>query len=102
MTKFFKTEVWKLQHPGGKKPFTGDNHHGLLQYKNGLIQPNFENWSTTVNSGHFPADQKQKLANTDQNKQKNLVHIRKNGVFDKYNSGISGYKKNGGISYWST
>ena len=59
---------------GEKKPFTGDNHHGLLQYKNGLLQPNFKNWSTTVNSGHFPADLKQKLANTGQNKQKFGLH----------------------------
>ena len=62
-----------------KKPFTGDNHHGLLQYKNGLLRQNLVNWSTTINSGHFPADQEQKLANSGQNKQ-NLVYITKKMV----------------------
>ena len=77
----FVNSLWDVWFHSGenKKPFTCDNHHGLLQYKNGLLRQNLVNWSTTINSGHFPADQEQKLANSGQNKQ-NLVYITKKMV----------------------
>ena len=42
-----------------KKPFTRDNHHGLLQYKYGLLWQKKIKLVTTINLGHVPADQKQ-------------------------------------------